>query len=307
MKFILIIISTLLLLTACSSLPQSSAKPSSPTVALVLGGGGTLGFAHVGVLQALEQENIKPDLVVGTSAGAIVGSLYASGKSANELNQLANLVSSADLLDFTARKSGVIQGIALRNFINTQTDRTPIEKLPIRFIAVATQANTGQAVAFSRGDTGQAVQASASVPKVFIAPIIDGVRYIDGASSAVVPSRIARQFGADVVIAVDLMSQESTIIPNSTIQQASSLLSMLPINTALTDKLKHIEKRILANPDDIKASDVVITPALTTFSVVGAKDRQDIIQAGFIATKSQINAIKSAITHAKTKSQQPNP
>lgn len=207
--------------------PTPTAEPS-PKVALVLGGGGTRGYAHIGAIKALEEHGISPDLVVGTSAGAMVGAIYASGKSAAELERIANAVNEIDLLDITPSKQGLIEGTALRDFINTQVNHTPIEKLPRRFAAVATDAQSKAAVTFRQGDTGLAVQASSSIPNLFIAPripAINGKKYIDGGQVALLPSAIAKSMGAEMVIAVDVMASlpTDTTKPKTTKQPSAGI------------------------------------------------------------------------------------
>ncbi|MDO4249970.1 MAG: patatin-like phospholipase family protein [Moraxella sp.] len=206
-----------MLLTACatttSPTSNTTTTPKKPVVALVLGGGVAKGFAHIGVIKALEAHGIHPDMVVGSSAGAMVGALYASGKNAHEMMALADTLDERALIDFTPSNQGLLEGKKLRQYIHTHTGGLPIERLPIRFVAVATDANTGQAVAFDKGDTGLVVQASASIPKIFIAPRIPeprGKKYIDGGQSALVPSHLAKTLGADVVIAVDVLADKRT-------------------------------------------------------------------------------------------------
>ncbi|MDO4894710.1 patatin-like phospholipase family protein [Moraxella sp.] len=205
-------------LTACSSIdapsttPKTTVKPATPerpVVALVLGGGGLRGFAHVGAIQALEENGIYPNMVVGTSAGAIVGSMYAAGKDSKSLTNIALRLSPHELIDFSPSKQGLATGEKLRQYINAQTGNRPIEQLPIRFVAVATDMQDKKAVAFSSGETGLMVQASASVPNFFVPPRIPvdtGKKYIDGSNTALLPAAIAKELGADVVISVDIMA-----------------------------------------------------------------------------------------------------
>lgn len=215
--FITSLITTMI--TGCATYnnqqPQNTSviHDATPDVALVLGGGGTHGYAHIGAIKALEEHGIRPNLVVGTSAGAMVGAIYASGKSAKALEHIAMALDETDLLDITPSKQGLIEGKALRNFINHQVNHRPIESLPIRFAAIATDAHTKAAVSFRQGDTGLAVQASSSIPKLFIAPripAIGGKKYIDGGQSTLLPSTAAKSMGAQFVIAVDVMSSPST-------------------------------------------------------------------------------------------------
>lgn len=206
------------LLSACAGnnpasdqpLQTTSQMPNTPTVALVLGGGGGRGLAHIGVIESLENHGIRPDLVVGTSAGAIVGSIYASGKNSQELKQLSHELMIGELVDFTPSSQGLIEGKKLRQYINEQVNHQAIERLPTRFAAVATSLHDKQTVHFTQGETGLAVQASASIPKLFIPPRIPengGKKYIDGSSTALVPARVAKSLGADVIISVDVMAK----------------------------------------------------------------------------------------------------
>lgn len=202
------------LLVGCGTTPAKSQSQSfavetpTPKVALVLGGGGAKGLAHVGVIAELEKAGIRPDVVIGTSAGAIVGSIYASGKTGDELVVLAQDFDVMTLLDISPSHQGLIEGKKLRQYVNAQAG-ADMTKFPKKLGVVATD-ETGQAVLFTTGETGLAVQASSSVQKLFIAPRIPepyGKKYYDGGASALVPARFARNFGADVVISVDVLGE----------------------------------------------------------------------------------------------------
>ena len=179
-------------------------KSERPLVALALGGGGARGFAHVGVIKALEAAGIVPDIVTGSSSGAIVAALYAGGLSGAELERLATDLDQTALLDFSLFGKGWVRGLALQDFINRAVGNRPIERLTKPFAVVATNAVTGRMVVFNRGETGLAVRASSTVPDLFVPPVIEGVEYLDGGLTSPVPVRVARAMGADVVIAVDL-------------------------------------------------------------------------------------------------------
>jgi NTE family protein len=179
-------------------------KAERPLVALVLGSGGSRGFAHIGVIKALEDAGIQADIVTGASSGAIVAALYAGGRSGRELEEVALALQEGDLVDVTFFGTGWVLGEALQGFVNRMVDERPIERLKRPFAAIATEARTGRMVVFNRGDTGLAVRASASVPRLFVPPVINGEEYIDGGISSPVPVKIARAMGADVVIAVDV-------------------------------------------------------------------------------------------------------
>lgn len=179
-------------------------KSQRPVIGLVLGAGGSRGFAHVGVIKALEAAGIEPDLLVGASSGAIVASLYAGGFRAAQLEKIALQVEDSDLLDFTLFGPGYIEGDRLQDFINQTLGNRPIEALAKPFAVVAAERVTSHMKVFNRGNTGVAVRASASVPKLFWPVIIKGAQYVDGGVASRVPVPVARAMGADIVIAVDV-------------------------------------------------------------------------------------------------------
>jgi len=205
------------LVAACASFGLDSHKPEPPRanaivplkserplIALALGGGGARGFAHVGVIKALEDAGVIPDIVTGSSSGAIVAALYAGGLSGAELERLASDLDQGSLVDFSLFGKGWVRGVALQDFVNRAVGNRPIEQLAKPFAVVATNAANGRMVVFNRGETGLAVRASSTVPDLFIPPIIEGVEYLDGGLVSPVPVRVARAMGADIVIAVDL-------------------------------------------------------------------------------------------------------
>ncbi len=204
--------SLLVLLAACTitqapteiSIPKT---PVKPRVALALGGGAAKGFAHIGVIKVLEANGIVPDIITGTSAGSVVGSLYASGLNGMQLQAKAMQLDESELTDWTLSTKGFLKGEKLENYINTQLGNRPIEKLPRKLGIVATELDSGQKVVFRMGNTGQAVRASASIPNVFLPVVIGGKRYVDGGLVSPVPVSAAREMGADFVIAVDISAK----------------------------------------------------------------------------------------------------
>jgi NTE family protein len=179
-------------------------RSERPLVALALGGGGARGFAHIGVIKALEDAGIEADIVTGASSGAIVAALYASGMGGGELWNIALTLERDDIVDFVLVGEGWVKGEALQNFVNRQVDGKPIEALPRSFALVATEARNNRLTVFNRGNTGIAVRASASVPRLFVPPVINGEEYLDGGLTSPVPVKLARAMGADIVIAVDV-------------------------------------------------------------------------------------------------------
>ena len=207
----------LVLLAACTTAPHEYAnlappralviepvRATRPLVALVLGAGGSRGFAHVGVIKALEQARIPIDIVVGSSSGSVVAALYAGGNDGRALEAMALGVADSDLIDFTFFGPGRVQGDALQEYVNKALANRSIEALGRPFAVVATERATNTMTIFNRGNTGLAVRASSSIPNVFWPVLIEGREYVDGGLTSRVPVEVARRMGADIVIAVDV-------------------------------------------------------------------------------------------------------
>ena len=176
-------------------------------IGLALGGGAAKGFAHIGVIKMLEANGFKPEVVAGTSAGSVVGALYASGLDPFQLQEKAVALDEASIRDVRLFSGGLVQGLALQDYVNEQVGKRPLERMKKPFAAVATRLETGERTVFVRGNTGQAVRASSSVPGVFEPVAIGCYRYVDGGVVSPVPVDAARQLGADLVIAVDISSK----------------------------------------------------------------------------------------------------
>jgi len=184
--------------------PVAKPAPRPPRVGLALGGGAARGFAHIGVLQVLEEQGIKPDIVVGTSAGSVVAALYAAGKSPVELGTMAMTLDESTMTGGGVTGRLVWMGEARARLVARFTNGKSIGPMPIPLGIVATDLGTGQPILFRRGDPGTAVRASSSVPAVFEPVRIGGREYVDGGLVSPIPVRYARQMGADLVIAVDI-------------------------------------------------------------------------------------------------------
>ena len=198
---------TVALLPGCALLGEKPPPPPAPVpvkIGLALGGGAARGFAHIGVIKALEAQGIVPDIVVGASAGAVVGALYSSGLSGFELQKMAMDMDEGQIGDWSLPDRGVFKGEALQNFVNRAVANRPLEKLPRTLGVVATDLKSGESVVFRSGNTGMAVRASAAVPGVFQPVNINGREYVDGGLVSPIPAKAARNLGANFVIAVDI-------------------------------------------------------------------------------------------------------
>lgn len=189
--------------------PAPEIKIAPPKIALVLGGGAAKGFAHIGVIKALESQGIQPDIIVATSAGSVVGALYAGGHDGFELQRIALEVNESMFSDWSVPDRGFLKGEALQEFVNKAVSRRPLEKLNRTLAVIATDLQSGEAVAFQRGDTGMAVRASSTVPGIFQPVRIAGRDYVDGGLVSPIPVRTARRLGAEIVIASDISAKPS--------------------------------------------------------------------------------------------------
>ncbi|MHB1058524.1 MAG: patatin-like phospholipase family protein [Rhodanobacter sp.] len=274
-----------LLLGACTHaarpVPPPAAPPPVPLkIGLALGGGAAKGFAHIGVIKMLEASGIHPDMVAGTSAGSVVGALYASGMDAFALQQTAFGLDEAKIRDVRLFSGGLVQGQALQDYINQLVHKQPIEQLKMPFVAVATELETGKRTVFGRGNTGRAVRASCSIPGVFEPVEIHGRHYVDGGVVSPIPVDAARQLGADFVIAVDI----------SAAPDGSNPQGMMGIVGQSID----IMGRQLAAQESARA-DVVIRPDLRGIGPTDFEQKNQAILAGEKAALAAIPAIRAKL------------
>jgi NTE family protein len=271
-----------------ASSPVIKSKPIK--IGLALGGGAARGFAHVGVIKALESQGIQVDIVAGTSAGSLVGALYAAGNDGFALQKMALSMDEATISDWTvplfAKSTGVLKGVGLQNYVNKELKQTPIEKLNKTFGAVATDLNTGSAILFRRGNTGIAVRASSAVPGVFQPVKIGDTLYVDGGLVAPVPVKYAREMGADFVIAVNISAQPD-------VQASTSSLTVLLQSFSIMGQT--------INQHELKNADIVIRPELPDMKGSDFAGRNLAILAGERAAMLMMPEIKR-----KLKEQQAN-
>jgi len=265
--------------------PPPPKPPVPPRIGLALGGGAARGFAHIGVIQVLEEAGIKVDLVAGTSAGSLVAALYASGKSGKDLAQLAETMDEGAITDWAFPTRGLIRGEALARFVREKVGAKLIEQMPLPLGIVATDLSSGEAVLFRRGDTGTAVRASSSVPAVFQPVNISGHEYVDGGLVAPVPVRYARQMGAEMLIAVDISSPPTD-------KPATDALHMLLQTVAIMGRS--------INGFELREADVVIRPSLAGVGSADFGARLRSIAAGREAALAALPQIRQKIA-AKTR------
>lgn len=275
-------------LSACTSLESRSESPDKPSastrtkprIALALGGGAARGFAHIGVIKVLESHGIVPDIIVGTSAGAVVGSLYAGGFDPFQMQKLAQQLDEKVFADWTLGGRGFLKGEALQEFINQHLNRRPLEKLNKPFATVATDLSNGERIVFRSGDTGTAVRASAAVPGIFQPTPVRGRSYVDGGLSSPVPVHAARELGADIVIAVDISAKPEG-------QPTDSV-------TAVMWQTITIMGGVIGK-NELKTADVVIRPNLPYVKSWDFAARNEAMLEGERAAQNALPAIRQKL------------
>ena len=260
------------------------APKKPPRIGLALGGGAARGFAHIGVIQVLEEAGIRPSLVVGTSAGSLVAALYASGKNGAQLQHVAELMEEATFADWTLPmfSRGMLRGEALARYVSAQVNGRVIEAMPLPLGIVATDLNSGQGMLFQRGDTATAVRASSAVPALFQPVRISGRDYVDGGLVSPVPVRYARQMGAELIIAVDISDTPESNPASDTLQVLLQTFSIMG-------------KSI--NAFELRDADVVVRPALLGVSSADFGARRSAIEAGRVAMRAALPQLRAALSH----------
>ncbi len=278
-----------LLAALASCVPQTKeVRPSAPSpakIALVLGAGAAKGFAHVGVIKILESNRVPIHMIVGTSVGSVVGSFYAYGYDAFQLQKLSFSIERGDIVDLVLPDNGFIKGEKLEEFVNRTVQNTPMEKLKIPFYAVATDVQSGEEIAFGRGNTGMAVRASCAIPGIFRPVRIGDRMYVDGGVVSPVAVEVARRFGADVVLAVDISARGERTPPENTIE--TILLSF------------NIMYSRLASAQIAKA-DVVIQPKVSHIGSADFSKRHEAILEGERAAIEALPQIQRIVNDLRT-------
>ncbi|MFZ6847398.1 patatin-like phospholipase family protein [Undibacterium sp. RuRC25W] len=265
--------------TVAANKPTASGRP--PKVGLALGGGSARGFAHIGVIQALEKHKIRPDLVVGTSAGSIIGAFYAAGFTGAQMEEVALKLKDMEVIDLSVgSKRGMVVGTALQNVVNQYLQSKPIETFPIPFCAVATNLISGKANLFRSGNPGFAVRASCSMPGVFIPARQGSDEFVDGGLISPLPVNEARKMGANYVIAVDVSAQTDN----------ANLYGMFELLMQSFDIMGQSLIRMEA-----EKADILIHPDLKKFSSTDFQSRKELIAAGYQAALQAMPQIKQAL------------
>ena len=269
--------------------------PAKIKVGLALGGGAAKGFAHIGVIKMLEANGIHADVVAGTSAGSVVGALYASGMTPYQMQTQAFALDESKIRDVSLFSGGLVKGQKLQEYVNELLDNRPIDRFPKPFAAVATQLDTGDRTVFVRGNAGQAVRASCSIPGVFEPATIGKLRYVDGGVVSPVPVDAAKQLGADIVIAVDISSKAGGNRPGNMIGI---------VNQSITIMGQRLGEQ------EMKRADIVIRPRVGQIGSADFDQKNVAILEGEHAAQAampQIKARIAALQNARAAALAPKP
>ena len=256
----------------------------SPKIGVALGSGGARGFAHLGVIKTLTENNIPIDFLAGSSMGALVGALYASGIELATLYKMALTFKRKYYLDFTVPKMGFITGNRVKSLVRTFTQNRTIEQLSIPFAIVATDLKTGEKVVFKKGPIAEAVRASISIPGIFAPEVIDGRLLVDGGVVDRIPVSVVKEMGSDIVIGVD-------------VSKAKVNAEISSIFDVIMQSLDILQDELVAHRTI--ASDIMIRPNLDTFSSRAFTNIQEMILIGEQAAHEQLPSILQAIDHWK--------
>jgi NTE family protein len=251
-----------------------------PKIGLALGGGAARGFAHVGVISVLEAAGIQPDWIVGTSAGSLVGALYASGLSASALRTQALALDESLLGDWQFNSRGVIRGKGLQDYVNRLVGQRRIEQFPRRFAATATDLYNGNLRLFVSGDCGMVVRASSSVPTVFEPVSFEGREYVDGGLTSPIPVRSTKRLGCDIVIGVDISAKPS--------YQSTETVGQILLQTFA------IMGRSLAE-QEMQEADIRLRPDVGDLGAASFESRKRAIEDGERAMRDQLGNLMARI------------
>jgi NTE family protein len=281
-----VLVLSLVLLASCRTAtgPVPPGDLPRPRVALVLGGGAARGFAHIGVIRALEQEKVPVDLIVGTSVGSLIGAIYAADRNSFELEWTAFKLEKDDLFDYGILNAlggmGAAKGEKLEAFIKSKVPIANIEDLKIPFAAVATDLNRGTKVVLDKGSVAKAVRASSAIPGVFQPVTHQEKVLVDGGVIDSIPVSVAREKGADLVIAVDIGEQ---VINYNIVDIIDVMLQSLTIMGAENAKVKK------------KDADVVIAPKIGDVGMLDFTQKKRCMQAGIDAAQKIMPELKAKI------------
>ncbi len=254
-----------------------------PRVALVLGGGGARGFAHLGVIRALEEAGIPIDLIVGTSAGSLVGSLYAANPDIKCVTRIMMESSYSDYVDISIFRAllGPVIGLQLQKFIGKHTEYCTLNKTKIPFIAVASDLHSGRTIPICCGNLALAVQASCAVPTIVRPVHFANMTLVDGGITDPVPVDVAKQYHPKVIIAINVASDLQRSFPLNLTNILSQSLDLMMMSLTRYN---------------LKEADVVIRPEVGCVGMFDLSNKEKLYQEGLIAGRKALPQIKRLLS-----------
>lgn len=261
----------------------------SKTLGLALGSGGARGVAHIGFLQALEEEGIRPDYITGCSMGAVVGAGYACGLTPAQMKKMVFGLKKRDIADIAPNpisQMGLLKSIKLKSYLDNNLKYKNIEEFPIPFKCVATDLLTGTTHVFEDGDAATAIQASSTVPALFRPVRLGEKLLVDGGCLCRVPASVLKDMGADVVVAVDVLKNCS--------QPVEKLKNILDMMLRLFDVMEANNASKLKE-DLREVCDLWLEPEIAGMSQYNIKDLKPAYEGGYEIGKANSGRIKELL------------
>lgn len=259
--------------------------PDRPTLGLALGGGAVLGFAHIGLLAALEEAAIRPELVAGTSAGAIVAGLYAFGVPPDRMREILSPLTWRKVSGFSRTSLGLLSNEPVAELLEEEVGDARIEDARVPLAIVAADIHTGDRVVLTKGPLGDAVRASAAIPGIYTPVVINGRTLVDGGIVENVPVQVARELGADRVVAATL-GDALDFDEVHTLLGVLTNAFLITLNTATRLNL------------ELAQADVLIKPDLEPHNHWDMKQRDELIRKGYVAGKDALPRIRQIVSGA---------
>lgn len=251
-----------------------------PKVALVLGGGGARGLAHAGVLEVFKEENLPIDMIVGTSVGALVASLYAADVPTPTIIEMIKRMKWSKLISFKFSPVGLYSTKKMEEYINKHIGNKRFDELKIPFACVAVDIRNGEKIIFKDGPVAPAVRASATLPGLFQPVEYRHRLLLDGGIIDNVPTDVAKLMGADIIIAVDVSAETGIAKTNNSLLILSQVIS--------------IRGNFLSR-EQLKLADIVISPQVKDITVSELNRGGECIDAGMVAGREKIKQIKRTL------------
>lgn len=250
-------------------------------ICLVLGGGGSRGMAHIGVLKALEEHNIVIERIVGTSAGSMMGALYAYHQSSDKLKQIIHASSKKDLVKKSLNVfKGLSEGHGVKEFIASNIDNAAFDQLKIPFSTVCVDLANGDLIELNKGDVAKAVQCSCALPPIFHPVMHEGRTLVDGGAIAPVPTAVAKHYQPSCMVAVNVGIE----LPNKDPKLALGVMFRYGLI-----RIHELDRRCAQD------ADIVIRPHIPGADILDDSNKQELIDKGYHAAMEQMEAIQCAL------------